>query len=324
MNGLLTTSFFTALIQYCACSFFFMFDVNVNHEVRFHLQPGKEVGIDDLPEYLTELLKVDLFEKYGKKTYSTNVAATTAVVAAAASASASTTMEINKTDKSPLHSQCIKMTHVTIERRLFHDKAVAIVKDSCVKHRTFIEMTFNVKTAMTMSRKALQPQQFLLQQPLALQPIIPSLTISKYNYSLLSRQKFSGSYYAWMIVHYLQNKKKDTNIGVSKNPFYSVYLHNNQFIVNKNTSSAAPHWELDTVAGPFETEETALEFAREWVSQTRGGKSKRKKADDLHKVHGVNLYTRKMTLNQPFDQFLVDANASIHHVKHVQKVMSRK
>jgi hypothetical protein len=150
------------------------------------------------------------------------------------------------------------------------------------------------------------------------------LAISKHHYCVLHNQMFPGAYYAFLMSHDLKNKKKDTNIGFSKDPVYSLYLHNEQRIVNKNTSSAAPHWKLDTVLGPFSTARRAELCCDEWVTKTRGKDSKQTKGFVLHKLFSVNLYSCKIKLNEPFDQFLCNINAPKNYIDTTRKLYSIK
>lgn len=149
------------------------------------------------------------------------------------------------------------------------------------------------------------------------------LMISKYTYHALRNQIFPGTYYAFLMSHSLKNKKKDTNIGFSKNPIYSLYLHNGQHIVNKNTSSAAPFWILDIILGPFPTEKQVMDCCNEWVSKTRGRESKRNKAYKLYKYYGVNLYSHQVALNEPYDQFLFNINAPLNYIKKTREILRK-
>lgn len=149
------------------------------------------------------------------------------------------------------------------------------------------------------------------------------IMIPKYNFFMLQHRIFPGSYFAFLMSHSLKNKKKDTNIGFSKNPIYSLYLHNGQHIVNKNTSSAAPYWILDTILGPFSTEKQAMCCCNEWVSKTRGRESKRLKAYSLYKKYGVNLYSHQVKLNEPYDQFLYNINAPLNYIKKTREILDK-
>lgn len=149
------------------------------------------------------------------------------------------------------------------------------------------------------------------------------MMVSKYTYHALQHRIFPGTYFAFLMSHSLKNKKKDTNIGFSKNPIHSLYLHNGQHIVNKNTSSAAPHWILDIILGPFSTERQAMDCCNEWVSKTRGRESKRLKAYTLYKKYGVNLYSHQVKLNEPYDQFLFNINAPLNYIKKTRELLHK-
>lgn len=108
--------------------------------------------------------------------------------------------------------------------------------------------------------------------------------------STLQRKPFLGVHYAFLMTHPLFGKKTSANVGYSTNPMYDVHLHNSLAINDRTTSAAAPHWILDIVLGPFISVELAIECTKEWVSHTRGKKSKRKKAYFLSRIYDVPLY----------------------------------
>ena len=109
--------------------------------------------------------------------------------------------------------------------------------------------------------------------------------------STLQGKPFAGTHYAFLMTHPLYGKKTSANIGYSTNPMYDVHLHNTYAINDRTTSAAAPHWILDIVLGPFISAEIAIECTKEWVSNTRGKKSKRAKAVLLSRAYNVPLYS---------------------------------
>ena len=160
--------------------------------------------------------------------------------------------------------------------------------------------------------------------------ILPTL-----QYCLLTGTKFEGTYYAFLMSHTVPGKKKDTNIGVSRNPIFSVIAHNNQarqnddpnatvysfpIIYDKDTASAAPHWRLNTVLGPFFTKHAAENCCHEWVKETRGTVSKENKAPKLARAYGCNLYTSQIPLKVPIERQLVENNAPLQYIRACQSI----
>lgn len=168
-----------------------------------------------------------------------------------------------------------------------------------------------------------------------------TVLLSSLHYSVLTDTLFKGVYYAFLMSHTLTGKKKDTNIGVSKNPIFSVMAHNNQALVNNNnqqpksnikkredfpviydkdTASAAPSWKLDTVIGPFLRRKEAISCCHQWVKKTRGTTSKREKAPILAKHYGSDLYSSQVNITKPLDRYLHDINAPINYLKTCQQI----
>ena len=104
--------------------------------------------------------------------------------------------------------------------------------------------------------------------------------------------QYQGKYFVFLmsLPHSIPNKT-DSHIGYTTNPITNVYLHNGRFIIDRNTSQAAPNWELDIVMGPFVCRMAAYNCANAWVNGTRGKESKRAKAEFLSGVYNVNIYT---------------------------------
>jgi hypothetical protein len=148
-----------------------------------------------------------------------------------------------------------------------------------------------------------------------------TITISKFNYCALQDWVYPGAYYAFLLSHPLKNKKKDTTIGFCKDPIRILYLLNGQYVINKNTSSAAPYWILDIILGVFPTKEKASYCCKEWVSETRGQKSKREKSEKLFKQFKVNRYSRQIQLKDSFDLFLCNINAPKKYIDKARELM---
>ena len=154
--------------------------------------------------------------------------------------------------------------------------------------------------------------------------IIPTLILYAFHYCLLNNIPFKGVHYAFLMSHKLIGKKKDTNIGISKNPIIAVVAHNNQAYSQKNnqprindkdTASAAPDWRLDTVLGPFPTKRQAIECSLEWVKKTRGIDSKRDKAPVLAESYRCDMYSSQINISKPLDEFLIDINAPYNYIE---------
>ncbi len=124
----------------------------------------------------------------------------------------------------------------------------------------------------------------------------------------------TGIYYTFLMTHSLKGKKTSAHIGYSTNPMYDVYLHNNLIINDRTTNTAAPHWVLDIVLGPFSCRNKAIECSKEWVNNTRGKPSKRKKGYLLSKVDAVNLYTKQIPQKEVFSDYLKRTAPPIYSV----------
>jgi hypothetical protein len=85
--------------------------------------------------------------------------------------------------------------------------------------------------------------------------------------------------------------KKDTYVFVAHDPVRSTILFNTEAVVNKDTSSVAPHWKLHGAVGPFENQESAVACAQELADSTRTRKSKRMRLRELASRFGVACYT---------------------------------
>ena len=152
----------------------------------------------------------------------------------------------------------------------------------------------------------------------------PIITIPKRIYNTLTESPEVGEWYVFLMCHPLKGLKKDTNIGYSKNPIYSVHQHNTIPLFDKETMAAAPYWRLDCVLGPFISISTVIECAKSWVTKTRGIPSKREKAKTLSKLFNTNLYTIDVKLDVPFGQFLMEKNAPLHYIDTYHDLIKEK
>lgn len=168
-----------------------------------------------------------------------------------------------------------------------------------------------------------------------------TVVLSQLHYSVLTGKRLTGTFYAFLMST-LNGKKKDTNIGVSKNPLFSVIAHNNQaklpindapptsmgdvysfpVIYDKDTASAAPFWRLNTVLGPFYTKHAAEECCHEWVRKTRGTVSKQLKAPRLARMFNCDIYSSQVSINMPIERYLYENNAPVDYIRACQSIKS--
>jgi hypothetical protein len=132
----------------------------------------------------------------------------------------------------------------------------------------------------------------------------------------VTHQINTGVHYTFLMTHSLKGKKTSAHIGYSKNPMYDLYLHNNLIENDRTTNTAAPDWILDMVLGPFSCLNKAIECSKEWVDNTRGKPSKRKKAYLLSRLYNVNLYTRQIPLKESFTDYIKRTAPPIYSVAH--------
>lgn len=161
-----------------------------------------------------------------------------------------------------------------------------------------------------------------------------TVVLSTLSYSVLTGRRFKGTYYAFLMsTNY--GKKKNTTIGVSRYPIFSVIAHNNQarlndahgdnvrlfpVIYDKDTASAAPHWRLDTALGPFFTKRAAENCCHEWVRKTRGTVSKQNKALKLVEALQCEIYSARVPTGMSFERYLVENNAPLAYIKACQSI----
>lgn len=163
-----------------------------------------------------------------------------------------------------------------------------------------------------------------------------TVVLSALQHSVLTGKRFKGTYFAFLMSHTLSGKKKDTNIGVSRNPIFSVIAHNNQarqhmmppgaspfqfpIIYDKDTASAAPYWRLNTVLGPFYTKRAAEQCGHEWVKDTRGTISKQNKARKLASSLHCSMYSAQVPIDVPIERYLYENNAPLSYIKACQSI----
>ncbi len=168
-------------------------------------------------------------------------------------------------------------------------------------------------------------------QPDAVPDASNTVSLSALHYSVMTNTAFRGVYWAFLMSHNLKGKKKDTNIGVSKNPIFSVMAPTNQALIgrgdnaklpravfpgsyDKDTASAAPHWKLDTAVGTFYTRKEAIGCCHRWVRKTRGTVSKRERAPELAEDYDNSLYSSQIPINTPLESRLFQLNAPFEYI----------
>lgn len=162
-----------------------------------------------------------------------------------------------------------------------------------------------------------------------------TIPLGTLHHCLLTGNVFKGCYYAFLMSHTMPRKKKDTNIGVSKNPIFSVMAHNNQAFVNstthtdkeyfpviydKDTAAAAPNWRLHMALGPFLKRGEAIDCCHRWVEFTRGTRSKCDKAPILARHYQCDLYSLQIPLNESLDSYLSKINAPLEYLNLTESV----
>jgi len=101
---------------------------------------------------------------------------------------------------------------------------------------------------------------------------------------------YSGRHFTYLMSHGVASKT-DSFVGCTTNPVRDVCHHNLKLTADRNTCSAAPHWQLDAVLGPFLCRELATDCGLSLVTGTRGKIPKRKKAPCLSAFYNVPIFT---------------------------------
>lgn len=107
----------------------------------------------------------------------------------------------------------------------------------------------------------------------------------------ISDPKRLESYACYLLVHNLEGKKRNAYIGWSWDPVAATRELNLGKLDDKEARSAAPHWRLDSIVGPFPTPSACLDACTEWTTGSRGVESKRTRAVEVAKRYGVKCYS---------------------------------
>lgn len=126
-----------------------------------------------------------------------------------------------------------------------------------------------------------------------------TIYLCAFEHAVLEHREYEGEFFIFLMSHAMSSKT-DSYVGYTRNPIRDVIRHNDKTIPDRNTSMAAPYWNLDIVLGPFVCKEHAIDCARSWVSGTRGKIAKRKKAPFLSSAYNVPMYhyNESMTIDQ--------------------------
>jgi hypothetical protein len=115
---------------------------------------------------------------------------------------------------------------------------------------------------------------------------------------------YTGDWFAFLMIHTLEGKKKSTVIGSSKNPIWTVHVHNKGLIYNKDTRMAMGHWRLAVVLGPFLCKVICDQCCADWLVKTRGVASKIAKGSVLMTKYNVDMYCDKENTPVGLEDFL--------------------
>ena len=144
------------------------------------------------------------------------------------------------------------------------------------------------------------------------------IVVSKAILCALESALYTGIDYAFLMTHPLRGKKTSANVGYSTNPTHDLYLHNNLLLNDRTTSAAAPYWILDMVIGPFICVEKAMECCNEWVSNTRGIDSKRKRALLLSRMYNKKLYSAHKIPEIPLKKYLAKTAPPVYMASYLK------
>jgi len=149
------------------------------------------------------------------------------------------------------------------------------------------------------------------------------ILVSELIKSILLDDIFTGIYYVFLMSHSLKGMKKNTNITYGTNPILTLLLHNSNKNYDKETSAAAPFWELDIVMGPFLFLKKAIECCDEWVNGTRGKKSKRNRAINiLSSKYNVPIYSSQIKLPYSLHDYLNHIDAPKQYIEEASRFAS--
>lgn len=133
------------------------------------------------------------------------------------------------------------------------------------------------------------------------------------------RGAIRGEYFCYLAVHPNSDRKKNTFLGVSKDPLLDLYRHNHADAFDvprpggrgavrpsavarntKTTHAAAPYWSMASVVGPFASKAHAQTATVAWSDHTRGDPSKNRKARVVASLFDIDYYGRDVPVDATF------------------------
>ena len=130
-------------------------------------------------------------------------------------------------------------------------------------------------------------------------PVVP-----RYLRCLAAKEPYGGEYFSYLMTTGIKNRKKDTFIGVARNPWHQLYLHNSGNAKCRSTLCGAPGWYLVAMLGPFFLSQAAEECARVWTISGRGVDSKLRKARAIAVSFDVKLFSEDVASCETPNSFL--------------------
>ncbi len=109
-------------------------------------------------------------------------------------------------------------------------------------------------------------------------------------------EEMSSKWWCYLLINFKPYEKINTFIDESMYPDIMVNEHNKGKVKGtKSTKSAAGHWELDMIIGPFPNEEDAQKFTKQWKNNSRGIPSRQNRGIELsneYKGYNIICYNR--------------------------------
>lgn len=129
------------------------------------------------------------------------------------------------------------------------------------------------------------------------------------------KRHIRGEYFCYLAVHPNSDRKKNTFLGVTKDPLLDLYRHNHAdaFYIprgngraalrpaglantTKGTHAAAPYWSMASALGPFVSKAHAQTGSLIWSDHTRGDPSKNRKARVVADIFDIRYYGRDVPI----------------------------
>jgi hypothetical protein len=133
-----------------------------------------------------------------------------------------------------------------------------------------------------------------------------------------------GELFCYMAVHPNSDRKKNTYLGVSKDPITDLYMHNHSdafevmrkgreplrtayvALGTKTTHAAAPYWSMNNMFGPLLTRPCASMAREEWGLRTRGDESKTRRARIVAKRYDAAYFGQDVPLPRDSVRSLIE------------------